>query len=335
MRAQDINVIFRRHYPTLQCVRVLQKFNSGFINDVYLLRESHGEKIVLKIRKEEKYRDLKRNASLLSYLDREGIPVTPLILTKNGKSFVMLRGHTSCEVYRYIEGRGLSFIRLTPHCIREAANFFSRLDEKLQDAEGKVSTFPTGKISTREEMLHELYQYRDVLQGKRSKEKRRLFSFAIRTISILEENHYKFDFHYLPYQITHGNLSDNNIIVDNLGKIRGIIDWDNIRRRPRIHSITQQALSVAGGYNTTNFPSRLVQYLTMYSSRNRISKAEIVSIPDYLTYRSLNRGWIFQHYIHFGQTKSLNAIPKLTAAERWLRNNRDLLAKKLERLPFR
>ncbi|MBU1951753.1 phosphotransferase [Patescibacteria group bacterium] len=335
MRVQEINKVIKRYYPPLGKVKVIRKFKGGFINDVYLLEEVNGEKLVFKIRKGEKYSDLKRNSLLLSYLDQAGIPVTPLILTKDKMPCVMLNNNNSCEVYKYIDGKSMNSTKISLHRIRDAANLFSKLDRKLEDAGKIFSTFPTGKILTTKELLKELYHYKNMLKGSRSRKKMRLYSFACKTIETLEKNLYKFDFHNLPYQITHGNLSDNNIIVDKDGRIQCIIDWDNIRKRPRIHSIVQQALTVSGGYNTKTFISRFVQYLSIYSCHNPIFKEEIISILDFLTYRSLNRIWIFQHYIDFGQEKSLKAISKLTTAERWLRNNHDLLDKKLKRLPFR
>ena len=156
------------------------------------------------------------------------------------------------------------------------------------------------------------------------------FKFADQSIKRLQKDPFKFNFERLPYQITHGSLSDNNIIVNRDGDIKAIIDWDNIRMRPRIHSVAQQALSFSGSFKHTNFLNNFVTYLEYYIKQNPLSRKELIAIPDLLEYRALNRLWIFDHYLNKGQKKALNAIKKLTEADKWLQKNKTLMQNTLD-----
>jgi len=214
--------------------------------------------------------------------------------------------------------------------MKKSAKLFSNIDRELKNPTARLPRFPKAKFFIYSEIIQGLKAYRKNLAGARTFEKQRLFKFADQSIKRLQKDPFKFNFERLPYQITHGSLSDNNIIVNRDGDIKAIIDWDNIRMRPRIHSVAQQALSFSGSFKHTNFLNNFVTYLEYYIKQNPLSRKELIAIPDLLEYRALNRLWIFDHYLNKGQKKALNAIKKLTEADKWLQKNKTLMQNTLD-----
>lgn len=303
---------------------ILKKMNEGYINNVWLIRNNENKKLIIKQRDVALEGHLEENIKLVEFLKNKGFPIINLIPNIKHKKITKINNYYY-ELTSFINGGHPEKKKLKNSEIKNATKLFQKLDYTLSNLPKILLHYPNAKIFTKKEILSSLNNYKTKLNNLQLNKKKILHNF----IHILERYINKHDwninnFNKLPRQVTHGNLSDNNILLNKLNEIVGIIDWDNIRIRPRIHSISQQALTFSGPLNS-QFITRFVFYIGHYYELQYMKRIELENITPYMHYRNLNSIWIFDHILNYNQIKSYNAIPKIIQRLHWFEKNRDNL----------
>ena len=307
---------------------ILKKLNYGYINNVWLIKINNNTKLVIKQRNTKTEKRLVENIQLVDYLKNKGFPVIDIISNLNGEKITNINNY-NYELSKFINGKHPSQLNLKINDLKEAVKIFYKLDRTLVNLPKKLLQFPKAKIYSKEEVLLSIKIYKSKINKQSIYKKKILINFIDTLAEYINNDNWDiYNFKNLPSQVTHGNLSDNNIILDRSKKIISIIDWDNIRIRPRIHSISHQALTFSGKLNN-QFIDKFSFYIKYYSKFNKIKKEELMKITPYMYYRVLNSIWVLDHILNNKQPKSYQAIPIITKRLLWFKNNHEKLQSNL------
>lgn len=235
--------------------------SGGTLNQNYRIETSGGARFVRLHRSDVTAEAIRLEHRAMRWAGGRGIPVVLPLPTSDGATFHSLGGRL-WSVFPWLEARRLQRGAINAAEAAVLGEMLGRLDAALASfPDDGVAAYGGSRRWSTEGALDELVAISALTRDDRSLGMRSgpLADAIALQIALLRSDAARPDagFDRLPIQIVHGDYHDDNVLLDEEGQVTAVVDWEMIRRGPRIYHLLRCAASPncsIRGYSTRLCP---------------------------------------------------------------------------------
>jgi homoserine kinase type II len=213
----------------LQALGIASKFETvplaGYENDNYLVKTAEASFVVKRLRAQHSIADTELEGIYRHYLAASDLPIAPYIPLKE-RAYVRTVAGDNYVATRYITGKTPK--TCTKDVVVQAAILLA-----------KIHSLGTTNLPSRGTWLQENYIY-DSLKAVND-----TYQKAKKAFAVLRASTPDFWNSNLPQGIIHGDLHDENMVIDSQGNIVSIIDWEEVAIAPLLLDVAYAARALA------------------------------------------------------------------------------------------
>ncbi len=318
--------------------REITPLAGGLVHDISKIRTEKGV-FVHKAYKTESRQGLEEELRLLLFLQNNGFPVPSVVKTKHGKDIVEDHGERIGYVYRFIDGKIPNAPnQLSMDQARAAGRLLGIYHKLARDFHGSIGN-PSGFPLYNPDNFFSQTKIADLWQrmlskpsaeadNETDKQIRGVAEEKLKRLERLDESWVNGVAKNLPRVRAHGDYQGTNLIFDQEGGIKAVIDWEFSRELARAWEL-QYAITLACKVaNTENFNTpldiaKVRAIIEGYKSVISLSEAELTAMPIMAYVASFNPLFLLEaKYVH-GKSTLDPFIPRQHDDWFWWDNNID------------
>lgn len=254
---------------------------------------------------------LSREQRVIQWAKAHGLPVIAPCCDTQGRSLWQEEGQW-ISLYPWVEGHTWVRGSIQPPEARVLGEMHGRLHATLATYEDPdLSSEGTGSSWNTEQTLLRLEQIQQELQKKSvgdAEEKFILNDIQNQRAFLFSSARPASDFGTLSRQPVHGDYHEGNVLVNGLGQVEAVVDWEMVGRLPPVFEVLRTL-----SYVRLLLPELLTAYLTGYQQWARLTEQECTLGVEMWWQSLLHDTWAWQRYFVEGDVRTKRFFPFVRA----------------------